>query len=68
MIELSSRRERLTTPVLALGGEKSYGAGMAIELEFVATDVCGVIPNSGHWIMEENRAATTKTIVDFLAK
>jgi pimeloyl-ACP methyl ester carboxylesterase len=32
---------KLTMPVLALGGEKSYGAGMATELEFVASDVKG---------------------------
>ena len=60
---------KLTIPVLALGGEKSYGAGMATELEFVASDVKGgVIPHSGHWIMEENPASTTKLIVDFLTK
>jgi pimeloyl-ACP methyl ester carboxylesterase len=59
----------LKMPVLALGGEKSYGADMATELEFVASDVKGgVIPNSGHWIMEENPAATTTMIVDFLTK
>jgi len=60
---------KLTIPVLALGGEKSYGAGMATELEFVASDVKGgVIPHSGHWITEENPAATTKMIVEFLVK
>jgi pimeloyl-ACP methyl ester carboxylesterase len=60
---------KLTTPVLALGGEKSYGANMATELGFVASDVKGgVIPKSGHWIMEENPTATTKMIVDFLTK
>jgi hypothetical protein len=54
--------------VLALGGEKSYGAGMATEPEFVATDVKGgVIPQSGHWIMEEN-PARTRMIVEFLVK
>ncbi len=60
---------KLTIPVLALGGEKSYGADMATELGFVASDVKGgMIPNSGHWIMEENPTATTKMIVDFLTK
>jgi len=60
---------KLTMPVLALGGEKSYGADMATELGFVATDVKGgVVPNSGHWIMKENPAATTTMIVDFLTK
>jgi pimeloyl-ACP methyl ester carboxylesterase len=42
---------------------------MATEPEFVATDVRGgVIPHSGHWIMEENPAATTRMIVEFLVK
>ncbi len=60
---------KLTVPILALGGEKSYGVHMATELEFVATDVKGgVVPNSGHWIMEENPVATTKLVLDFLKK
>jgi pimeloyl-ACP methyl ester carboxylesterase len=60
---------KLTMPVLALGGEKSYGANMATELKFVATNVSGgVIPNSGHWVMEENPDATTKLVTDFLAR
>jgi pimeloyl-ACP methyl ester carboxylesterase len=58
---------KLTIPVLALGGEESFGAGMATELSFVASDVKGgVIAHSGHWVMEENPAGTTKMIVDFL--
>ena len=58
---------KLTIPVLALGGEKSYGAGMADELRAVADNVKGgIIPNSGHWVMEENPQATTRLIVDFL--
>ena len=60
---------KLTMPVLALGGEKSYGAGMAAELEFVASNVKGgQVPNSGHWVMEENPDATTGLVLDFLSK
>ena len=60
---------KLTMPVLALGAEKSYGTVQADDLRQVATNVtAGVIPDSGHWIMEENPAATTKLIVEFLAK
>ncbi len=60
---------KLTMPVLALGGEGAIGAGMATDLEFVAKDVKGgVIPHSGHWVMEENPGATTKMIVEFLVK
>ncbi len=58
---------KLSMPVLALGGEKSYGAGMATELEFVASSVRGdIIPNSGHWVMEENPVDTVKLVTDFL--
>jgi pimeloyl-ACP methyl ester carboxylesterase len=60
---------KLTMPVLALGAEKSYGLTMKADLDQVATNVTGgVVPDSGHWIMEENPAATTKLIVDFLSK
>lgn len=60
---------KLNMPVLALGGDKSSGAGEADELRFVATNVTmGIVPNSGHWIMDENPDATIKFIVDFLAK
>jgi pimeloyl-ACP methyl ester carboxylesterase len=60
---------KLTMPVLALGAEKSYDTVQADDLRQVATNVTGgIVPDSGHWIMEENPQATTKLIVDFLAK
>lgn len=44
-------------PVLAIGGDHSYGSAMKTEVEAVASDVEGaVIANSGHWIMEEAAA------------
>lgn len=59
---------KLAMPVLAIGAEKSFGAGMADDLRFVATDVTSVvIPNSGHWLMEEQPAATMAAIRAFLA-
>ncbi|HEY4133374.1 MAG TPA: alpha/beta hydrolase [Gemmatimonadaceae bacterium] len=58
---------KLKMPVLALGGDHSYGPGMATIMHVVANDVSGgVIPNSGHWIMEENPAATSKLVIAFL--
>ena len=49
--------------------EKSYGLTMRQDLDQVATKVTGgVVPDSGHWIMEENPSATAKLIVDFLEK
>jgi pimeloyl-ACP methyl ester carboxylesterase len=60
---------KLTMPVLALGGDKSFGGAQADTLRVVATNVTmGIIPESGHWIMDENPRATTVLIVDFLAK
>jgi pimeloyl-ACP methyl ester carboxylesterase len=43
-------RGKLTMPVLAIGGDKSYGPKMAAIMRFVATDVKeGVVTNAGHW-------------------
>ena len=58
---------KLTMPVLAIGGDKSYGAALADELRFVATDVTPlVIADSGHWLMEEQPAKTVAAILAFL--
>jgi len=58
---------KLAMPVLAVGAEKSAGAGEAATLRIAAGNVTmGIVPASGHWVMEEIPAATTKLIVDFL--
>lgn len=58
---------KLAMPVLALGGETSFGLAMAEVMRFAATDVKGgVVPGSGHWIMEENPAATIALVRSFL--
>jgi len=60
---------KLKMPVLAIGGDKSFGTGMAEVLRFVATDVtAAVIANSGHWLMEEQPAATIAAIRAFLER
>ena len=57
----------LTMPVLAIGGEKSFGSTMGTVMRAAATNVqTAVVPNSGHWVMEENPEATMKPIEDFL--
>ncbi|NIJ22364.1 pimeloyl-ACP methyl ester carboxylesterase [Sphingomonas naasensis] len=59
---------KLAMPVLALGGEKSFGPMMATIMRASATDVTeGIVPASGHWIMEENPQATVKLVTGFLA-
>jgi pimeloyl-ACP methyl ester carboxylesterase len=60
---------KLTMPVLAIGGEKSFGPTMATVMRAAATNLTeGIVPHSGHWIMEENPTDTIKLITDFLAK
>ena len=57
----------LSMPVLAIGGEKSFGTTMAAVARAAATNVQGaVIPGSGHWLMEEQPKATVAVIVAFL--
>lgn len=58
---------KLTMPVLAVGGEGSFGPTMAVVMRAAATDVTElVIPDSGHWLMEEQPAATVVAVRDFL--
>jgi pimeloyl-ACP methyl ester carboxylesterase len=59
---------KLAMPVLAIGADKSFGTAQADVLRFVASDVTGhVVANSGHWLMEEQPAATMAAITAFLA-
>jgi pimeloyl-ACP methyl ester carboxylesterase len=67
--ELLAKGGKLPMPVLAVGAEKSFNTAMAEEIRFVATNVTvGIVPASGHWVMEENPDATTKLVLDFLAR
>jgi pimeloyl-ACP methyl ester carboxylesterase len=60
---------KLGMPILAIGAEKSFGAAMADDFRFVANDVTSaVIPNSGHWLMEEQPGATVAAITSFLER
>ena len=64
---LLEERGKLPMPVLAVGA--LFGSGMADELRFVASDVTGaIVPDSGHWIMEENPQATVTLVSGFIAK
>jgi len=60
---------RLKMPILAVGGEKSFGPTMATVMRAAGDDVTeGIVPDSGHWIMEENPQATIKLVRDFIAR
>lgn len=61
------QRTKLTMPVLAIGGEKSFGSTQAVVMRNVAIDVReAVVPGAGHWLMEESPAATGALIEAFL--
>ncbi len=58
---------KLGMPILAVGGDKSFGTMQAEVMRFVASDVTAqVIDNSGHWLMEEQPDATVAAIKGFL--
>jgi pimeloyl-ACP methyl ester carboxylesterase len=60
-------RVKLTMPVLAVGGEKSFGAIQAVIMRHVATNVQeAVVAGSGHWLLEERPAETVSLIRRFL--
>src|SRR3954467_8605585 len=54
-------KTKLTMPVLSIGGEKSLGNELATQAKLVADDVTAIVlPNTGHWIMEERPKETTE--------
>jgi len=45
---------KLPMPVLALGGENSFGTAPLVSMQSISTNVRGgIVPFSGHWIPEE---------------
>ena len=67
--KLLADKGKLKMPVLAIGGDHSYGDKLAVEVGFAATDVrAAVIKDSGHWIMEEQPAQAIALITGFLGE
>ena len=65
--KLLSEKGKLVLPVLAIGGDHSYGAHLAAEIAFAAANVRGaVVADSGHWIMEEQPDQAIALILPFL--
>src|ERR1700754_4133988 len=59
---------KLAMPVLAIGAEKAFGANVATVMRNAATNVQEVVvPNAGHWLMDEAPAASIAAVQDFLA-
>lgn len=59
---------KLPMPVLVLGGECSFGDAALDSMRLLATDVRGsVIPNTGHWIPEEQPEFLAEQLFKFFA-
>jgi pimeloyl-ACP methyl ester carboxylesterase len=59
----------LQIPVLAMGGAKSMGPLMPGFAKAVAVNVrTSVIPDSGHWLLDENPSATIAALSAFLSE
>jgi pimeloyl-ACP methyl ester carboxylesterase len=60
-------RTKLSMPVLSIGGEKSLGKELGQQMKLVATNVTVIVlPDTGHWILEERPKETTDALVKFL--
>jgi pimeloyl-ACP methyl ester carboxylesterase len=54
-------------PVLVIGGQKSLGDVLGQQMKLVASNVTViVIPDTGHWVLEERPKETTEALVKFL--
>jgi pimeloyl-ACP methyl ester carboxylesterase len=63
-----AREGKLAMPVLAIGGELSYGEHVAEAEQAVADDVQGVvIPGTGHWVAEQAPESLLEALTAFLA-
>jgi pimeloyl-ACP methyl ester carboxylesterase len=61
------KTKRLTMPILAVGGAKSSGEGIASTMKLVADNVqTAVIPDSGHWVAEEAPEKLLAALTPFL--
>jgi pimeloyl-ACP methyl ester carboxylesterase len=60
-------KTKLTMPVLSISGEKASAATLAPQTKLIAVNGQAVIlKNTGHWVMEENRAETMAALQKFL--
>jgi pimeloyl-ACP methyl ester carboxylesterase len=63
------KAKKLTMPVLAIGGERSYGAGVGEAMKPLAENVQAVVvPGAGHWLAEEAPQALLAALTPFLSQ
>lgn len=62
------KAQKLTMPVLAIGGETSYADHVGDAMKPLANDVqTVVIPGAGHWVAEQAPEALLEVLTKFLA-
>jgi pimeloyl-ACP methyl ester carboxylesterase len=60
-------QNKLTFPVLVIGGDKANGDVLARQMKLVATNVTVlVLKDTGHWVLEERPKETTDALLKFL--
>lgn len=60
-------KNKLSMPVLSLGGEKANGVALGEQVKLVATNATVIVlKNCGHWVMEEQRQQTIDALMKFL--
>jgi pimeloyl-ACP methyl ester carboxylesterase len=61
-------KQRLSLPVLAIGGAESAGEGVGKAMQLVADDVqAAVLPGAAHWVAEQAPDELLAALAEFLA-
>jgi pimeloyl-ACP methyl ester carboxylesterase len=60
-------RTKLQMPVLTIEGDKAMGGALQAQAKLVATNVTSIVmPDTGHWLMEQRPAETKAALNKFL--
>jgi len=60
-------KDKLAMPVLAIGGDKANGVALGAQAKLVASNVTVIVlKDTGHWLLEEQPAATIDALSRFL--
>jgi pimeloyl-ACP methyl ester carboxylesterase/quercetin dioxygenase-like cupin family protein len=58
---------KLMMPVLSIGGDKANGDALGRQVTLVAANATSIVlPNTGHWVMEESPRETVDALMHFL--
>ena len=56
-------------PLLTIEGDKAMGGALQIQAKLVADQVTSIIlPDTGHWLMEQRPSETKAELMKFLSK